>query len=123
MTTLAFATLCAAALLGSGLALFYLRSSAARPPHWAVAVLHGGLGAASLALLLVARSHGVPHAAMGTAGFGRAAAGLLAVALALGLLILGASWRRRRPSGALVGAHVSFAVAGLVVLWALIRLG
>ena len=121
--TLALATLCVAALSGAGLALVYLRGPAARPPHWAIAAMHGGLGATGLALLLAARDRDVPRAAMGTAGFGRTAAGLLALALALGLLILGAAWRRRRPSGVLVGAHVGFAVAGLVVLRALIALG
>ncbi len=59
----------------------------------------------------------------GPAGFGRISAALLALALVLGLGIAWASWRGQRPAGALVGAHAAVAIAGLVVLWALLALG
>jgi hypothetical protein len=123
MITLAFEILCVAAVLGAALALVYLRGPVARAPHWAVPVLHGGFGATGLALLVAALVRGLPRTAMGTAGFGRTAAGLLSLALTLGLAIVGAAWRRRRPNGALLGAHIGFAVAGLVVLSALLALG
>jgi hypothetical protein len=60
---------------------------------------------------------------MGTAGFGDVSAALLVFALLLGLVIGRAAWRGRRPAGALIGAHAGAAVAGLVVLLALIALG
>jgi len=65
----------------------------------------------------------LPPSATGTTGFGPAAAVLVSVALMLGLAIAHAAWRRRRPAGVLVGIHVSVAVAGFVVLWALLGLG
>ncbi len=120
---LAFGLLCGAGLIGLALALLYLRGPGAPPPHPAIAALHGGIGAASLAVLLLALDRGQRHRAMGTAGFGRTAAALLALALVLGLSIAVAAWRRRRPAGALVGAHAGLAIAGLVMLWALLALG
>jgi hypothetical protein len=123
MLTLAFATLFIAALIGSGLALLFLRGPAARPPHRAIPAVHGAVGTASLALLLTALRRDALRPVMGTAGFGRTAAALLVLALAFGLVILAAAWRRRRPNVALVGAHAGFAIAGLVVLSALIALG
>ncbi len=123
MIKLAFELLCVAGLIGLALALLHLRGLGSRPPHPAIAALHGGVGATSLGVLLAALGGERPHHPMGTAGFGRTAVGMLAVALALGLAIAWARWRRHRPSGALVGAHAGFAIAGLVVLWALIALG
>ncbi|HEY3911497.1 MAG TPA: hypothetical protein VGM07_16655 [Stellaceae bacterium] len=123
MIELAFGILCAAGLVGLVLALIYLRGPGVAPPHPAIPAVHGGIGAVSLAVLLTALDRGRRHHAMGTAGFGRTAAGLLALALVLGLAIAVAAWRRRRPAGALVGAHAGLAIAGLVLLWALIALG
>lgn len=123
MMELAFGLLCAAGLIGLGLALLYLRGPGGSRPHPAIAAVHGGLGAASLAVLLLALERGRPHRTMGTAGFGRTAAALLALALAIGLAIAVIAWRLRRPAGALVGVHAGLAIAGFVVLWALIALG
>ncbi|MGC2524752.1 MAG: hypothetical protein WA417_19290, partial [Stellaceae bacterium] len=67
------------------------------------------------------RGGGRPH--MGTAGFRTTSAALLAAALLLGLVMARAAWRRRRPAGMLVGAHAGFAIAGLVLLLALLVLG
>jgi hypothetical protein len=123
MIELAFGVLCAAALIGLGLALVYLQGRAAKPPHPAVAALHGVVGATSLVILLAALSRPQPHDVMGAAGFGGVSAALLVLALVLGLAIGTAAWRGRRPSGALVGAHAGFAVAALVMMLALIALG
>jgi len=94
-----------------------------RRAHWAVTLGHGALGTAGLGVLLAGLLQGVPPSRMGTAGFGPAAAVLLALALALGILIALASFGRRRPAAALVAVHASLAIAGLVVLWALVSLG
>lgn len=123
MIELALGISCAAGLIGLALALLYLRGPGTRALHPAIPALHGAVGAASLAVLLLALGGGRPPGRMGTAGFGRTAAALLAAALALGLSMAVAAWRGRRPSGALVGAHAGLAIAGLVVLWALIALG
>jgi hypothetical protein len=115
---LAFYTLCAAAALGAGLAVPYLRGSAS--PPWPLGLVHGALGAAGLVALLFVLRHGLPPSAMGTAGFAPAAASLLAIALLLGLVI---GLKRRRPAGVLVAVHASVAIAGFVVLWTVVSLG
>jgi asparagine N-glycosylation enzyme membrane subunit Stt3 len=119
--TLAFAfyLFCTAVAIGAGLALPYMRGRARRPP-WPIGLLHGALGAVGLSALLFVLRNGLPPSAMGTTGFAPAAAVLLGVALLLGLVI---GLRRRRPAGALVAVHASVAVAGFVVLWAVVSLG
>jgi hypothetical protein len=82
--------------------------------------VHGVLGTAGLAALLLALRAGLPPSAMGTEGFGPAAAGFVALAFVLGLAI---ALFRRRPPGVLVAAHASLAIAGFVVLWTLASLG
>ena len=123
MTRLAFGILCGVALLGLTLAVSYLRRSPVRPHRAAVAALHGAAGAAGLAVLLAALAGAPPHDAMGTARFGQIGAALLAAALVLGVAIAWTAWRRHRAPGALVGAHAGLAIAGLVVLLALVALG
>jgi hypothetical protein len=126
MTELAFAILCAAALIGLGLAVRYMRGATARPARPTIAsipAVHGAVGAAGLAVLLATLGRPRPPTAMGTAGFGATSAALLGLALLLGLFIAATIWRGRRPAGALIGAHAGFAIAGLVVLLALIVLG
>jgi hypothetical protein len=122
MIDAAFYILSAALVIGAGLAIFYMRGAEAKPPHWIILLAHGGLGAAGLIVLLASLRRGLPATGMGISGFGPAAAGLFALALALGLMLAGASWRNRRPAGALVGAHATCAIAGFVVLLALIAL-
>jgi LPXTG-motif cell wall-anchored protein len=121
MLDLAFVILCAAVLIGSGLAIAYMRGPQAKPLHRIVPLVHGILGAASLGVLITALRRGLPQTGMGTSGFGVIAAGLLGLALMLGLA-LGLAWRRRRPPGALIGVHASLAIAGFVVLLTLIAL-
>lgn len=122
MLGLAFGLLCAAALIGGGLAIRYMRRPLGTPPPGAVLYAHAALGAASLAVLLLALTRGQPPAAMGTAGFGPAAAVLQAATLALGLLLARAAWRGRRPNELLVGTHAALAVAALVLLLTLLAL-
>lgn len=116
---LAFWLLCAALALGAVLALPYLRVAAHRSP-WRIRVAHGVLGAAGLATLFRALYRGLPPSGMGTAGFGPAAAVLIAVALMLGLAI---ALFRVRPPGVLVAFHAGLAIAGIVVLWTVVSLG
>jgi asparagine N-glycosylation enzyme membrane subunit Stt3 len=108
-----------AGAIGAGLAFSYLRGAPRRPP-WPIGIVHGALGAAGLAALLLALRNGLPASAMGTAGFGPAAAVLLGIALLLGLVI---GFTRRRPPGVLVAVHASVAIAGFVVLWTVVSLG
>jgi hypothetical protein len=120
---LALAILCIAALIGAALAVGYMRRPAAGRARPALPACHGALGAAGLAVLLAALGRGLPRSVMGTAGFGCTSAALFVLALVLGLGIARAAWRGRRPAGALVGAHAAVAIAGLVVLSALLALG
>lgn len=121
MLDLAFWVLCAAVAIGSGLAIAYLRGPQAKPPPRFIAFAHGLLGGASLVALIAALRSGLPQTGMGLSGFGVIAAGLLALAFAFGLMLF-LSGRRRRPAGALVGAHASLAIAGFVVLLSLVAL-
>jgi hypothetical protein len=115
---LAFWVLGGAVLLGGALALPYLRSGVRRLP-WQVRFLHGGLGAAGLALLLLVLYRGLPPSTMGTTGFGQAAAVLFWVALVVGL---SSALFRVRPAGVVVALHAGLAIAGFVVLWTLVTL-
>jgi len=123
MLALALALLCAAAAVGAGMAVRYLRGRAAKPPAAVTRAAHATLGASSLAALLLALSRGLPPTHMGTGGFAVTTAVLLGLALLFGLRLAILSWRRRRPSEGLVGTHAGFAVAALVLLLALVSLG
>jgi len=116
---LAFWLLCATVALGSALALPYLGVTARRLP-WLVRTVHGMLGTVSLGTLLLALQRGLPPSAMGTAGFGLAAAAFIGLALILGLAIV---FFRVRPPGIVVAFHAGLAVAGFVVLWTVVSLG
>lgn len=127
MLALAFGLLCAAVVIGAGLAILFVRRPAATPPPGTIAravpVAHAALGAASLVALTVALRRRLPAARMGTAGFGPIALGLLALTLVLGLILALTAWRRHRPTAVLVGAHASLAIAAFVVLLTLVALG
>jgi hypothetical protein len=121
--TLAFILLAVAAAAGALLAIPFMRGKEVRRAHWVVTLGHGVLGAAGVVVLLVGLWRGVPVSGMGTAGFGPGAAVLFGLALALGVFIALASFARRRPAATLVAVHASLAIAGLVVLWAVVSLG
>src|SRR5579872_2782657 len=116
---LAFWLLCAAVLMGSGLAIPYMRGAPGRPP-WPISAAHGATGAFGLAMLLLVLWRGLPPSELGTGGFAPAAALLLALALAIGLVF---ALHRRRPAGVVVAVHASLAIAGFVVLWTVVSLG
>jgi len=122
MLNLAFGLLCATAVIGTVLAILYARGPAAKSLPLIVPAAHGALGAASLIVLVLVLRRGLQQNGMGTAGFGVIAGGLLALALFVGMLLARAAWQRRRPHAMLVGAHASLAVAGLVMLLALVAL-
>jgi hypothetical protein len=125
MMDLAFGILAAAALFGAVLAILYARGPGAKPVGRAVPAIHATIGVAGLAALIVALRTGAGAAAtrMGMANFGPIAAGLIAVALLIGLVIASYAWRRKRPGGALIGAHATLAVAGVTLLLVLVALG
>jgi hypothetical protein len=122
MIDAAFYILCAAIVVGGGLAIVHMRGAEMKPPHWIIPVVHGALGATGLVVLIASFRRGLPPNGMGMSGFGPTAAALLGLALALGLMLARSSWRNRRPPGALVGAHATCAIAGFVVLLAIIAL-
>ena len=106
-------------LLGGVLALPYLRVIARRMPG-PVRAAHGVMGAAGLAMLMLVLGNGLPPSAMGTTGFGPAAAVFIGLALTLGVAFI---FFRMRPPGVLVAFHAGLAIAGFVVLWTLVSLG
>ncbi len=108
----------AAAVLGTGLAVWYLQSEGRHVPNWMFGVLHATLAIAGFVLLLIALAGPPRGVAVGAAGFGKVAAAFLVFALLTGLLPASARLRRRRlPLPSLViGMHATMAVSGLVIL-------
>lgn len=121
MLHLAFVVLVIAALGGVVLAVFYLRGPSTRRSQ-ALPLVHGALGSAGLVLLITVLRHGLPATGNGTAGFGVIATSFFGLALLLGLLIAAIGWRGRRPGGLVIATHASVAIAGIVVLVALVAL-
>ena len=110
--------LCAAALLGLGLAVWHLQSEGGRLPPFAVGALHALMATAGFGLLLRGLAGPPRGMAMGVAGFGRVAAVFLVLALLSGLLPLSARLRRRRmrlPT-LVLGLHATLAIGGVVIL-------
>ncbi len=122
MIDLAFALASVAVALGGWLAALYMRGPHASPPHWAMPFVHGVLGTASLVALILALRHGLPPTGMGTTGFAPTAGASFALAFLFGLFLARANWRGRRPNGAIVAVHASAAIAGFVILLALVAL-
>ena len=93
------------------------------PPGPIYGALHGLIGIAGfIALLLTLR--GPPRGeAMGVGEFGRLAATLLALALAVAIPIVLARLLRRRIPGLIIGAHATIAVSGVVILAAYTLVG
>lgn len=120
MLTDAGLILALAALLGLLLAALH----AGRPGRvpWSLGALHGGLGAAGTALLLLSLGGPARGAATGTAGFGRVAAWALLAALLLGASAVVARLRRRPIPVLLIGLHATVAMMALAVLAAYVAL-
>ncbi len=122
MLTDAAFVLIAAATFGALLSVVQLQRPKSPPIPWPVGVLHGLLGAAGLALMLLAPA--ASHAAeAGAGGFRIMAAVLLGLALLAGLLILRARLGRRRLSFTVVGVHALLAISGVVLLGAYLAAG
>jgi hypothetical protein len=115
MLTAAFASLALAALLGTTLAIFYLRAATAPAAPWPLAALHAASGLAGLSCLLLALGGPPRGVDQGVSAFGDISAALIALAALAGGGLLAARARRRR-SGTLIGLHATLAVSGLVVL-------
>ncbi|HEY7990783.1 MAG TPA: hypothetical protein VID77_05275 [Stellaceae bacterium] len=125
MIDLAFGILAVAALVGSGLAIVHARGPGAKIIGRTVPTIHAVIGTVGLAVLIAALRLGASAASerLGTAGFGTAAAGLVALAFLVGLLMASRAWRRKPPGGALIGIHATLAIAGVTLLLALVALG
>lgn len=115
MLHLAFIVLLIAGAFGGGLAVWHLRPQAA-PPPWALGAVHGVVGSVGLVLLLLALRGPPRGAAAGVAGFGKAAAAVLTIALIAGLAALATHLRRRAIGGLFIAIHASMAIGGIVVL-------
>jgi hypothetical protein len=123
MLLLSFSLLVMVALLGSALAALHLRGEVAALRWWPLGTLHGVLGAAGLAMLVLASRGHRRGEAMGVGSFGRIAAGLLAMALVAGLAIVVARLRYHRVPGLMIGIHATLAISGVVVLAAYTLMG
>jgi hypothetical protein len=115
MLIAAFVILAAAVLLGSWLAVLYLRTEGGAP-SWTLAALHGSLAIAGLGCLALAL-RGPPRGLdQGMASFGLIAAVLMASAAVLGAGFLATRLRQRQPAGMAVAVHATLAVSGFVIL-------
>ena len=112
-----------AALGGSLLAVLQLRGGGPPPIPWQAGAVHGLVGAAGLALLVLALDRPGPPAPPGTGGFRFAGVVILSLALLAGLTILGVRLRRGRFGSGLVGVHAALAITGLAVLGARLLAG
>lgn len=117
MSLLAIAVLLlgVAVLAGTALVIVALCWPVRRPSP-ALAILHGVLALIGYGLLLVALRGRPPGIAAGTEGFGTAAAILLLLAIAFGLVSVVLHWRRVRVPGFWMGAHATIAITGYVIL-------
>lgn len=122
MLFLAFALVLVAAAFGGALVWMNLAPGRAAPP-WPYGMLHAVLGAAGLAVLLLALRGPPRGEAMGVGSFGSIAAWLLAVALLMGLVLLSTRLRHRRLTSGPVGIHAMLAISGVVILAAYTLVG
>lgn len=79
-------------------------------------VVHGLLGIAGFVLLVVGLDGPRRGVDQGAGDFGFIAAGFVAGALLLSLVVFVARMRRRPPSMLAIGVHATLAVGGLVML-------
>lgn len=122
MLTAALAILGAAVLLGTGLALRQLRTSASAVPAWLKAT-HGLIALVGLACLLLGLRGPPRGLAAGTGAFGTIAAVLIGGAALIGGTIFAMHLCKKRGSGALIGVHATLAVSGFVILAAYVLAG
>lgn len=121
LTNSAF-VLIGAVVLGTLLAVVQLQRPARPPIPWAVGLLHGGVGAAGLALMLLAPARAAAADA-GAGQFRQLAAAALVLALLIGLWILRSRLARRRLSFGVVGVHALCGITGVVLLGAYLAAG
>jgi hypothetical protein len=114
MLIAAFIGLAAALVLGTALAVVYLRDTPAAP--WPLRTLHGLLGIGGLSCLLLSL-RGPPRGLdQGVASFGAISAGLVAFAALAGVGVLFIHVVKKRRAGSLIGLHATLAVTGFVIL-------
>lgn len=123
MLLTSFVILLAAALIGIVLAALHLGAGRSVAIPWPAWMLHGTLGVAGFAALLLGLRGPPRGVAMGVGGFGRVAAVLLALALLAGAPILFGRLRRRPISVLTLGLHATLAIGGVVVLSAYALMG
>lgn len=122
MLTNAAFVLIAAVVLGSLLAVVQLQRPARPPIPWFVGLVHGGLGAAGLILMLLAPARaGAVQAGAGQ--FRQIAAIALVLAFLLGLWIFRTRVASRSLSFGVVGVHALLAITGVVLLGAYLAAG
>jgi hypothetical protein len=116
MLIAAFASLGAAVLAGTALAVLFLRDESGAAAPWPLAALHGLLGVGGLACLVFALGGPPRGLHQGTSSFGEVSAVLIAIAALVGGMVLVIHLRKRRRAGTLIGLHATLAVSGLVIL-------
>jgi len=116
MLIAAFLALSVAVLLGTALAVLYLRSKTAAGAPWALTALHGLLGIGGLTCLVVSLRGPPQGADRGVGSFGAISATLIGLAALAGLGVLLKHLLTRRRAGTLIGLHATLAVSGFVVL-------
>jgi hypothetical protein len=82
----------------------------------AFGLLHGLIGAAALATLILTLGGPPRGVALGVGSFGRIAAWLLATALLVGFGIAGVRLRTRQVPTFVIGVHATIAITGIVML-------
>lgn len=122
MLDTSFLMLAGAILLGSLLAVLYLRTTGAASAPWLLALMHGALGIGGLGVLALTLRGPPRGLGQGTGSFGMISFGLLALATIAGIGLLVAHWRRQR-AGMLLGLHATLAVGGFVILTAYVFTG
>jgi hypothetical protein len=100
-------------IAGSGLGLLFLRSGERRPR---IAVVHGLVGAAGLAMLLLALQGPRRGDAMGVGSFGTVAAVLFGIGIVFGLL-------GNRLKGLPLAVHATLAITAYTFFLAWVSLG
>ena len=110
-----------AVAFGSILALWHLRATdgASKPPLSA-GIVHGAIGLAGLAVLLLALRGPPRGVAAGAGSFGTTAAVVFAAALATGVAVL---VRRRKGPAVTMAIHSGFAITAYVLLVAWYSVG